>query len=128
MGWTGRSPAPRRIIPTPTPTEFGITWNEAQFKEYIKDPKAKIPGTKMAFAGIKNEKESMTSGRSCRIRQGRKDQVPPCDAASLLVAFVSELPWLDGIVVRQEGVSITSGPAALAIRATVSVMAGAPEV
>ena len=35
----------------------GITWNEAQFKDYIKDPKAKIPGTKMAFAGIKNEKE-----------------------------------------------------------------------
>src|ERR1017187_7648948 len=35
----------------------GITWNEAQFKDYIKDPKAKVPGTKMAFAGIKNEKE-----------------------------------------------------------------------
>jgi len=35
----------------------GITWNEAQFKEYIKDPKAKIPGTKMVFAGVKNEKE-----------------------------------------------------------------------
>jgi cytochrome c len=35
----------------------GITWNEAQFKEYIKDPKAKVPGTKMAFAGIKNETE-----------------------------------------------------------------------
>jgi cytochrome c len=35
----------------------GITWNEAQFKEYIKDPKAKVPGTKMAFAGIKNDKE-----------------------------------------------------------------------
>ncbi|WP_029583271.1 cytochrome c-550 CycA [Bradyrhizobium sp. URHD0069] len=35
----------------------GITWNEAEFKEYIKDPKAKIPGTKMAFAGVKNEKE-----------------------------------------------------------------------
>ena len=35
----------------------GITWNEAQFKEYIRDPKAKIPGTKMAFAGIKNDKE-----------------------------------------------------------------------
>ncbi len=32
----------------------GITWNEAQFK----DPKAKIPGTKMVFAGIKNEKEA----------------------------------------------------------------------
>ena len=35
----------------------GITWNEAEFKEYIKDPKAKIPNTKMSFAGIKNEKE-----------------------------------------------------------------------
>jgi cytochrome c len=36
----------------------GITWNKDQFLEYIKDPKAKIPGTKMAFAGIKNEKEA----------------------------------------------------------------------
>jgi cytochrome c len=35
----------------------GITWNEANFKEYIKDPKAKVPGTKMAFAGIKNDTE-----------------------------------------------------------------------
>src|SRR5476649_2899841 len=33
----------------------GITWNEATFKEYIQDPKAKIPGTKMAFAGIKKD-------------------------------------------------------------------------
>ena len=36
----------------------GITWNKETFLEYIKDPKAKIPGTKMAFAGIKNEKEA----------------------------------------------------------------------
>ena len=35
----------------------GITWGEAVFKEYIKDPKAKIPGTKMVFAGIKSETE-----------------------------------------------------------------------
>jgi len=35
----------------------GIIWNEATFKEYIKDPRAKIPGTKMIFAGIKNEKQ-----------------------------------------------------------------------
>jgi cytochrome c len=34
-----------------------ITWDEAVFAEYIKDPKAKIPGTKMVFTGIKNEKE-----------------------------------------------------------------------
>ena len=36
----------------------GIIWNKEQFLEYIKDPKAKIPGTKMVFAGIKNEKEA----------------------------------------------------------------------
>jgi cytochrome c len=36
----------------------GITWNKEQFLEYIKDPKGKIPGTKMAFAGIKNEKQA----------------------------------------------------------------------
>jgi cytochrome c len=36
----------------------GITWGEATFKEYIKDPKAKIPGTKMIFAGIKSEDEA----------------------------------------------------------------------
>jgi cytochrome c len=35
----------------------GITWNEAQFKEYIRDPRAKVPGTKMIFAGIKNDKD-----------------------------------------------------------------------
>jgi cytochrome c len=35
----------------------GIVWNEAVFKEYIKDPKAKIPGTKMPFAGIKDEQQ-----------------------------------------------------------------------
>ena len=35
----------------------GITWDEAVFAEYIKDPRAKIPGTKMVFAGIKNDKE-----------------------------------------------------------------------
>ncbi len=35
----------------------GITWDETIFTEYIKDPKAKIPGTKMAFAGIKDEQK-----------------------------------------------------------------------
>lgn len=35
----------------------GITWDEAVFSEYIKDPRAKIQGTKMVFAGIKNENE-----------------------------------------------------------------------
>ena len=36
----------------------GLTWNKDVFLEYIKDPRAKIPGTKMIFPGIKNEKEA----------------------------------------------------------------------
>ncbi len=36
----------------------GITWNEATFLDYIKDPRAKIPSTKMIFPGIKNETEA----------------------------------------------------------------------
>jgi cytochrome c len=38
--------------------DSGIIWNEATFKEYINDPRAKVPGTKMIFPGIKNEKEA----------------------------------------------------------------------
>ena len=35
----------------------GITWDDKTFAEYITDPRVKIPGTKMVFAGIKSEKE-----------------------------------------------------------------------
>jgi len=35
----------------------GITWDEKTFAEYITDPRVKIPGTKMVFAGIKSENE-----------------------------------------------------------------------
>lgn len=42
---------------SPANKNSGITWDEATFAEYIKDPRAKIPGTKMVFAGIKNEQE-----------------------------------------------------------------------
>jgi cytochrome c len=34
----------------------GLTWDEATFRDYIKDPKAKVPGTKMIYAGLKDEK------------------------------------------------------------------------
>ena len=33
----------------------GLTWDEATFREYIKDPRAKVPGTKMTFPGIKDD-------------------------------------------------------------------------
>ena len=35
----------------------GITWGADTFKDYIQNPMAKMPGTKMAFAGIKNDTE-----------------------------------------------------------------------
>jgi cytochrome c len=33
----------------------GIIWDEATLKEYLKDPKAKVPGTKMVFPGLKSD-------------------------------------------------------------------------
>jgi cytochrome c len=33
----------------------GLTWDEATLKEYLKSPRAKVPGTKMAFAGLSSE-------------------------------------------------------------------------
>ena len=35
----------------------GITWDEAALKEYLKDPKAKVPGTKMVFPGLKSDED-----------------------------------------------------------------------
>ena len=35
----------------------GITWNEASFKDYVKAPMQKVPGTRMAFTGVKDDKE-----------------------------------------------------------------------
>ncbi|SCZ04339.1 c-type cytochrome [Microvirga guangxiensis] len=40
---------------SPANKNSGITWDEATFKEYIQNPKAKIPGTKMIYAGLKDE-------------------------------------------------------------------------
>lgn len=35
----------------------GITWDEATFDDYIRDPRARIPGTKMIYAGLKDEQK-----------------------------------------------------------------------
>ena len=42
---------------SPANKNSGLTWVEATFREYIKDPKAKIPGTKMVYPGVKDEKK-----------------------------------------------------------------------
>jgi cytochrome c len=35
----------------------GFTWDEETFAKYIKDPRGVMPGTKMAFAGIKDPED-----------------------------------------------------------------------
>ena len=35
----------------------GIIWDEAAFRTYIKDPRAAMPGNKMAFAGLKDDQD-----------------------------------------------------------------------
>jgi len=33
----------------------GLIWDEATLQEYLKNPKAKVPGTKMLFPGLKRD-------------------------------------------------------------------------
>jgi cytochrome c len=35
----------------------GITWSDASFAEYIKNPMQRMPGTRMAFAGVRDDKD-----------------------------------------------------------------------
>lgn len=35
----------------------GIVWTEDKLKEYLQDPRKMIPGTKMVFAGLKDEQK-----------------------------------------------------------------------
>lgn len=35
----------------------GIVWDEAALAEYLKDPKAKVPGTKMTYIGLRQEQQ-----------------------------------------------------------------------
>lgn len=39
---------------SPAMKDSGLTWDEATFKSYIVDPKAKVPGNKMVFIGVKD--------------------------------------------------------------------------
>ena len=48
----------RRLHYSAANKNSGITWDEATFRDYIRDPKAKIPGTKMIYAGLKDEQNT----------------------------------------------------------------------
>jgi cytochrome c len=38
--------------------DCAFTWNEAVFVQYVRDPKAKIPGTRKSISGIRDETEA----------------------------------------------------------------------
>lgn len=42
---------------SPANKNSGVIWTEETFAKYIQNPRAFMPGNKMAFAGIKNETE-----------------------------------------------------------------------
>jgi cytochrome c len=42
---------------SPANKSSGITWGEPGFDKYIRAPMQEMPGTKMAFVGIKNDKD-----------------------------------------------------------------------
>ena len=35
----------------------GLTWDEATLKEYLKNPRGKVPGTKMIFPGLPKDED-----------------------------------------------------------------------
>ena len=35
----------------------GLTWDEANLNQYLKNPKAKVPGNKMAFPGLPKQED-----------------------------------------------------------------------
>ena len=37
--------------------ESGIVWNDETLTKYLNDPKAVVPGSKMAFPGLKDDKQ-----------------------------------------------------------------------
>lgn len=58
-GLEGRSAgAVRGFLYSDAHAHSAITWTESTFKQYIKDPQAMVPGTKKAFAGLKDEQEA----------------------------------------------------------------------
>ena len=42
---------------SPANKNSGLVWDEATFRDYIKNPRAKVPGTKMVYAGLKDDQK-----------------------------------------------------------------------
>ena len=64
---------------SPANKSSGITWSEETFPKYIRAPMQEMPGTRMAFVGIKNDKDiadlssnSLLMGRRNETRRAGK--------------------------------------------------------
>ena len=42
---------------SPANKNSGLTWDEAELKKYLKDPKGVVPGTKMVFPGLQSDQD-----------------------------------------------------------------------
>jgi len=42
---------------SPAMKDSGIVWDETTISEYVADPRAYVPGNRMAFAGLKSEED-----------------------------------------------------------------------
>jgi cytochrome c len=40
---------------SPSLKNSGLSWDEPTIADYVRDPRGKVPGTKMAYAGLKDE-------------------------------------------------------------------------
>lgn len=54
---------------SPAMQKFGKTWTRAQFEEFVTAPQSVVPGTRMAFAGLKNPAERVAL--SCALQKGK---------------------------------------------------------
>ena len=55
--------------------DSGLTWDEKTFTTCIKDPKEAMPGNKMAFPGLMDEKD--VADLTAFLKQFDKAPVPP---------------------------------------------------
>ncbi|KAK1253878.1 hypothetical protein MKX07_001955 [Trichoderma sp. CBMAI-0711] len=65
--------------------QAGITWEEKTLFEYLENPKKYIPGTKMAFGGLKKEKD-------------RNDLIAYVALVSMIPRFLTKFTVLTPIV------------------------------
>ena len=56
-GLFGRKAGSAQYQYSDTMKKSGITWDEKNLGEYLKDPKGKVPGTKMTYIGLRQEQQ-----------------------------------------------------------------------